>query len=309
MTLETLRLRDAEEIETFYTDTTGMQPGFLQLSAGRVDLHACSLDLAGVSIVWVELNGRTYWRDEQEPGTIQFGFAIDASHSPVVRGSEIGRDQAMVWIPGQEMEYLLKGPVRTVEIGVSSILVDELGWRIAGDPLRDLPAACLESLADTCRLAASNVNLDDLGSVLFWRDAVLDSLERALQPWINDATLAAEDGCGSRYVAMLKRADEYFEQHGYSMQFDADRLAASLGVPRRTVFHAYRQVLGLGPRRYFELKRLHELRRRLRSPVAEQDNITSIATDLGFADLGRMAARYRALFGENPRDTLRGTGA
>lgn len=306
MTLETLCLRDAEEIEAFYTETTGMQPGFLQLSPGRVDLDARSLELAGVSIVWVGLHGRTYWRDQQQPGTIQFGFAIDAARAPVVRGREIGRDQALVWIPGQEMEYLLSGPVQTLEIGVSSVLVEELGWCIDGEPLRELPAGCREMLAQTCRLAAISVEQDDLESVLSWRDAILDCLELALQPWTRDKASLAQDGCRSRYVSMLKRADEYFARRGYGAHFDADHLAASLGVPRRTVFHAYRQILGLGPRRYFELKRLHELRRRLRDPASEHDTITSIATDLGFTDLGRMAARYRELFCENPRDTERG---
>ena len=307
MTLETLCLRDAEDIESFYMDTTGMRPDFLQLSAGRVDLNARSMDLAGVSVVWVGINGRSYWRDEQQPGTMQFGFTLDAPRPPVVRGSEIGRDHAMAWIPGQDMEYLLDGPLSSLEIGVSDELVEELGWTIAGEPLRRLPEGRLGALARTCALAATHVDPVDRGSVLDWRDSVLECLEWVLEPWTNDA-VASNPAANShlRYLGMLRRADAYFEHQGFDANFDTDRLADAIGVPRRTIFHAYRQTLGLGPRRYFELKRLHELRRRLRDSSFDHMTITSLASDLGFTDLGRMAARYRELFNENPRDTLRG---
>ena len=143
--------------------------------------------------------------------------------------------------------------------------------------------------------------------MLDWRDSVLECLEWVLEPWTSDAlTSLPEDSSRSRYLGMLKRADAYFERRGLAANFDADHLADAIGVPRRTVFHAYRQTLGLGPRRYFELKRLHELRRRLRDPCFDHVTITRLASDLGFSDLGRMAARYRQLFNENPRDTIRG---
>ena len=38
MTPPTLFLKDADEIEAFYVETTGMVPSFMQLSAGSVNL-------------------------------------------------------------------------------------------------------------------------------------------------------------------------------------------------------------------------------------------------------------------------------
>ena len=73
-----------------------------------------------------------------------------------------------------------------------------------------------------------------------------------------------------------------------------------------TVFHAYRTALGLGPRRYFELKRLNALRARLRTADPAIASVTALANELGFGDVGRMAGRYRALFGEAPSHTLLG---
>ena len=90
-------------------------------------------------------------------------------------------------------------------------------------------------------------------------------------------------------------------------RLEIEFLSKSLGVSRRTVFRAYRKVLGVSPYRYFELKRLREFRSRLRQTSISETTVTTIATELGFADLGRLATRYRNQFGEYPSETLRRT--
>ena len=305
MTSNFLTLRDADEIAAFYVETTGMQPDFLQLSAGTVDLNVESCDLAGLSVVWARSSGRTLWRDDQAEGTVQFAFVLESESAPIVRGHDIGAEEAMLWIPGQAMEYLIRGPLRTLEIGIDASLVAELGWRLRGEPLRNTSRHRLDALARICRLAADNVVHDDLGSILYWRDHILELLERALEPWFVDSVSEVEQKSRRyRSFELLNQADEYFARLGFSEPFSADELAESIGMPKRTVFYAYRQLLGIGPRRYFELKRLHLLRQVLKRADANEETVTACATGLGFSDLGRMAARYREHFGEYPRDTL-----
>ena len=305
MTTSSITLCDADEIAAFYVDMTGMQPDFLQLSAGTVDFTVDTRELAGVSIVWASARGRTFWRDTQADGTVQFGFALACDSTLRVRGRDIGPDEAMLWIPGQDMDYLMHGPIRTLEVGVEASLVAELGWEFRGEPLRVISRPLLNALVRICRLASDTAVQEDPGSVAYWRDQVLDALESVLAPWLDDPTeVITAHSRSYRHAEMLRQTNDYFERLGYSDPFDADELADSIGISRRTVFHAYRQFLGIGPRRYFELKRLHMLRRRLMRADGAQETITSIATDLGFSDLGRMAARYREHFGEYPRETL-----
>jgi len=59
------------------------------------------------------------------------------------------------------------------------------------------------------------------------------------------------------------------------------------------------------PRKHFELPRLQLLRERLLSGSYEDASVAQIASQLGFVDMGRLAARYRKQYGENPSETLR----
>ena len=78
-----------------------------------------------------------------------------------------------------------------------------------------------------------------------------------------------------------------------------------MGVSRRVIFDAYRKLLGIGPRRYFELKRLYQLRCHLKDSYETDTTVANLATDLGFGDLGRLASLYRIQFGENPSQSLK----
>ncbi len=306
MTPDSLFLRDANDIESFYAETTGMMPGFMQLSAGAVDLQVDTYELGGVSLVWARSSGHTRWCDEQADGTMQFGFLVDGEGIFTTAGREVSDEEAMLWIPGEAMEYVMRGPLLTLEIGIAADIVEELGWHCSGRPLRAVPRHALRALEQICRLAAENACPDMPSSEVYWRDNVLEALERCITPWTsNQASDHVRLSRGGRYSEILLSADEFFERMGYGEPFSAEDLSESIGVPKRTVFQAYRKLLGIGPRRYFELKRLHALHLRLKQARPGDMSITTVATELGFGDLGRMAARYREQFGESPSDTLR----
>jgi AraC-like DNA-binding protein len=58
------------------------------------------------------------------------------------------------------------------------------------------------------------------------------------------------------------------------------------------------------PMRYVTERRLAAVHARLLRAGAA-DEVTAIATDLGFTQLGRFAIDYRKVFGESPSQTLR----
>jgi AraC-like DNA-binding protein len=81
-------------------------------------------------------------------------------------------------------------------------------------------------------------------------------------------------------------------------------LCAEIGVSDRTLRACCQEHLGLGPRRYLALRRMHLARRALRDAAPTGTTVTETATRFGFWQFGRFAGEYKQLFGELPSTTL-----
>jgi AraC-like DNA-binding protein len=76
---------------------------------------------------------------------------------------------------------------------------------------------------------------------------------------------------------------------------------ASESVVRR----AFVEVLGVPPHQYFQYRLLSRLRDDLLGADPANETVTNIASSLGITQLGRTSGRYRQLYDELPRETLR----
>ena len=83
------------------------------------------------------------------------------------------------------------------------------------------------------------------------------------------------------------------------------QLCATVGASYTTLRDCCQDYLGMSPKYYLWLRRMHLARRALRIADAEKTTVTEIATDHGFWELGRFAGAYRSLFGEPPSAALR----
>lgn len=84
-------------------------------------------------------------------------------------------------------------------------------------------------------------------------------------------------------------------------------LCTGCGVPRRTLSHAFHQVLGMGPATYLRRLRLNQVRHALRQVRASdrRTQVKSVALEHGFWHAGRFSSQYRELFGESPMESIR----
>ena len=103
---------------------------------------------------------------------------------------------------------------------------------------------------------------------------------------------------------LVRAAEEWMLAH-LSEPVRVPELCAALRISRRELEYAFRSVFDKSPRDYLETLRLHAVRRALLEGGGHGARVIDVAYAHGMSHLGRFAASYRALFGENPMDTLR----
>ena len=163
-------------------------------------------------------------------------------------------------------------------------------------------ASVLSTLALATGLLATQFD-GTFNALLTESDPYLDELERMLMPWCTE--MSRELGIRAKpNYQLVKATERYFRTLETDEKLDVSRMAQQIGYSRRSVFHAYRSLLGIGPRRYLELMRLQKLRLRLKQAMPEETNVTTEAARFGFFHPGRLPQLYRNQFGENPVDTL-----
>ena len=109
---------------------------------------------------------------------------------------------------------------------------------------------------------------------------------------------------GPRHHAIVARFEEFLEANPNRPLYLAE-ICPAIGVAERTLRLACEEHLGMGPIRYFSLRRMHLVRCALLCADPSTATVTRIATDHGFWELGRFSVTYRSLFGETPSETLR----
>jgi AraC-like DNA-binding protein len=106
----------------------------------------------------------------------------------------------------------------------------------------------------------------------------------------------------SRIAALEAWIDEHLED-----PLTIGRLCAVSGVGERSLQKAFHARRGMSPMRFVAERRLAAARKRLIGSAQGRD-VTTVAMELGFGNVGRFAQVYRQAFGETPSATLKRVG-
>lgn len=125
----------------------------------------------------------------------------------------------------------------------------------------------------------------------------------AMLDCLADEPLHPDRAAQGQHAVVMRRFRRIMEENPERPLFIPE-ICKAIRVPERTLRLCCQEHLGMSPKRYLMLRRVHLARRALRR-AARSETVTDVATRYGFWQLGRFAVEYRALFAETPSATLR----
>ena len=304
------------DAESYATALRGADVEISQLEPGPLRGHHLRVGLPSGEISWIATNLPLRGHGRFPSGVWTLSVVTRTASHSLQNGVEVRPGCPFYHRPSAEQDGIYGRDFSAVCLGTQEELLaetvrnefpellDQLGqrWRLyepAEDKRRELIAR-FEQAATTLRTdervrrssAAMAVMQDELLA------AFLEALAEGITP---SPTLAL-----SHAAALVRRAEELTIESDGRPLWVGD-LCVGSGVPRRTLNHAFQQVLGMGPATYLRRLRLNQVRRSLREPRAngEPRSVTEIALDHGFWHPGRFSSQYRELFGESPRESAR----
>jgi AraC-like DNA-binding protein len=232
-----------------------------------------------------------------------------------VHGIVVALGEAIVYRPGSEGNDRSSAACGWASValrhedlaGLSRALID-----------RELPAVSVtrkftppaQALSRLSRLYHAADRLAWTAPGMLTRTAVAQALENGIAEALVGCIAGADPGepcrIDRRRQKLMARLEAALQANGDRPLYSAE-LCAAADVSYPTLRAFCQEQLGMSPKRYLLLRRMHLARRALQREDAEKTTVTRIATHYGFWELGRFAGVYRSLFGEPPLATLRRT--
>lgn len=103
---------------------------------------------------------------------------------------------------------------------------------------------------------------------------------------------------------LAKKIYQYIQNHSNDIIQMID-LTALTGKSERTVERIFKKHFGIAPYAYLKIHRLHLIRNRLIQTDPHSVNITHLAMENGFMQMGYFCSEYKKMFDETASETLR----
>jgi AraC-like DNA-binding protein len=268
---------------------------------GSVRIHRLSESLPRI-MHFDHLGGRATFAFHTQPGPSLIRSGVEVTSETIVRVGE-----------RQSLFHRSSGPISWGTISLPLTEVHSVAQAIPGCDLRPLPHEQLitplpGALATLQRVHAA------VGSLPKQAPTLLDNCEvaRGTEQILLQALVACLDSNDVHEQRPSQRHHQKVMQRFHALlRANPSRplyvleIARAVGASVRSLSECCQEHIGIGPKKYLLLRRLHLAQRALLVADPQVTSVTDVATQYGFWQFGRFSGQYRSLFGELPSATLR----
>jgi AraC-like DNA-binding protein len=302
---------------------------FLDTDHYEASLHEAQIEAVIVSrgqfrarLTWAELHHLQMLRCEEDPPHVAYvrlaprlafvTFPTNSAPLPVWRGTELQAGDIVFHSRGERLHQFAPGSFVWSVIVIDPAQLEHDGRALTGKnvapplegqllrPSRRDMARLRRLHAQVCRLAETNSKMLSHPEVA---RAIEQDLIHALVTCLTTVGARPDGFAGRHHTNIMLRFEEILAEN-LSHPPSMSELCERVGVSERTLRSCCAESLGMSPIRYVLLRRLREVHGALRAGDPDTVNVAEVAHRFGFAQLGRFAGTYRAIFGETPSTTL-----
>jgi AraC-like DNA-binding protein len=244
---------------------------------------------------------------------VGFEFRPDAGPDLSSSGVRVVPTNIVVYKPGEEFFEHSSGPISWSSMSLPASVIASVGEALIGLDLMSPTDCPLEirplpdAMAPLKRLHAAAIELAASAPTVLAHPEAARSLEQAvievLLQCFSSGNRQEDRAAMRQHAEIMRRFHRVIEEH-LDEPLYIPELCREIGASVRTLNTCCHEHLGMGPKHYLLLRRMHMVRRALRQSATADTNVTEVATRYGFWQLGRLAVEYKTLFGESPSDTL-----
>lgn len=221
-------------------------------------------------------------------------------------------DVAAIFSPDQPFSMVLeqdcqKQMIRIPRKNMENHLMRMLGYKITQPLIFDIQAPMQGSIKKWFNLAMSfqdflleNNTLMDFQSI--WTNFENNLISILLNSQPHNYSLELERRLQGK-PSYLNHIESLYKEN-LSQPLKLSELEKMLGISRERLYRDFHTYFGQSPVAYLRNLRFEETYKRLKE-IKTWENVSSIAMDCGFQQLGRFSQEYKNRFGEFPSDTLK----
>lgn len=295
----------------------GWSQDYTQLGRGKLQAELLQVLLPDASLIFERSNLHLHENMAPPAGQVVFGIPLNVSEDSKFNGHDLSRDSLLVLEGGQEMEICAPGEIGMLGLTVSRQLLSRLLGAHEQELLEQAlqrrrldisPAAAQELRSDLCNSIgafereerSAGVARHGMSAVMSALGCVVQGLDYAQRE--RAARISSNPRALEQHRRLVLSAIEIM-QANIEGPLSIIELCQALNTSHRTLQYCFRQICQATPLQFFLSLRLAEARRRLK--LAPQQNITTLALDLGFASSSHFSSLYKRLYAEQPSLTGR----
>jgi AraC-like DNA-binding protein len=309
--------RSISDVEEFREEIRPSDTEYLVTEKGRFSATVTKINLTDLWMQRLTESLARTWQIASSASRIAILFPAGPGSTMSYRGVELARDEVGFVTKDMDVWHHASGDSQFASLSLPEEAVARESMALFGRDLTPPRNSCLArlpsaSMARLRRLHGAITSLAETApDIIANCDAakgIEASLTEAFFDCLSTVELREDQAAQRQHFAIVKRLYELGQEHPGKPLYVAD-VCKALGISQRTLHYSCFEQLGIGPKQYLLLRRLHLAHLALRRASPAGASVTQIAMGCGFWELGRFAVMYRSTFGETPSATLHGRGA